>query len=109
MDHGEIMPSPTFCFRIPLTSKAYSWIKEKEDTGKNVSRAIRVLIETHSQMFDQIENMHMQLKALRRQIQIHENQGSPDFRAMMTHDLQKMRRDFPITKIDGEPDSSNDS
>lgn len=94
------MPSPTFCFRIPTTSKAYSWIKEKEESGKNVSRAIRVLIETHSQMFDQIESMHNQMKALRRQIRIHENQGSPDFRAMMDLELKQMRLDLPETPME---------
>jgi len=87
------MNSVRFDIKIPTQSMAYSWLMEKREAGENMSRAVRLLIETHGAMFDKVENLFMVIQALKRQIQILENEGSPDFRAQMEQDLIRHRRE----------------
>jgi len=77
------MNSVRFEFRIPTQSKAYSWLHKVKDSGENVSRALRLLIETHSELFDKLTIEQNRCLALRRQIAVLENSGSPDFRAAL--------------------------
>jgi len=74
------MNSPTFKFRVPIQSKAYSWLKEKQDGGENVSRALRLLIESHGDMFDTLYSRDKEIIALKRQIKRLQRQDSPDYR-----------------------------
>lgn len=74
------MNSPTFKFRVPIQSKAYSWLKEKQDGGENVSRALRYLIESHGDMFDTLYSRDQEIIAFKRQIKRLEKQDSPDYR-----------------------------
>jgi len=75
--------SVRFEFRIPTQSKAYSWLKKVQDSGENVSRALRLLIETHSDLFDRLTIELNRVLALKREIMVLENSGSPDFRAAL--------------------------
>jgi len=77
------MNSVRFEFRIPTQSKAYLWLHEIKDSGENVSRALRLLIETHSELFDKLTVEQNRVVALKRQISVLENSGSPDFRAAL--------------------------
>jgi len=77
------MDSVRFEFRIPVQSKAYLWLHEIKDSGENVSRALRLLIETHSELFDKLTIEQNRVLALKRQISVLENSGSPDFRASL--------------------------
>ncbi len=86
------MKSPIFNFRVPTQSKAYSWIKEKEDAGENVSRAIRLLIETHSEMFDKLDIANGHIVGLRRRIEQLERRDSPDFRANLEAEKNMLAR-----------------
>jgi len=86
------MNSVRFEFRIPTQSQAYSWLKKVQDSGENVSRALRLLIETHSEMFDKLTTEENRCNALRRQIAILERQDSPDFRANLEAEKHKLAR-----------------
>jgi len=86
------MNSVRFEFRIPTQSQAYSWLKKIQDSGENVSRALRLLIETHSEMFDKLTTEENRCNALRRQIAILERQDSPDFRANLEAEKHKLAR-----------------
>ena len=77
------MNSVRFEFRIPTQSKAYSWLHQVKDSGENVSRALRLLIETHADLFDKLTVEQNRVLALKRQIAVLENSGSPDFRAAL--------------------------
>jgi len=87
------MNSVRFDIKIPTQSMAYSWLIEKRDAGENMSRAVRLLIETHGVLFDKVENLHMVIQNLKRQIEILQKEGSPDFRAQMAQDLIRHRRE----------------
>jgi len=80
---GERMNSVRFEFRIPTQSKAYSWLHQVKASGDNVSRALRLLIETHADLFDKLTIEQNRVLALKRQISVLENSGSPDFRAAL--------------------------
>jgi len=84
--------SETFQFRIPTSSRGYLWLKQIQDSGENVSRALRLLIETHSEMFDKLTVEKNRCNALRRQIAILETQDSPDFRAHLQAEVDKLAR-----------------
>jgi len=99
------MPSPTFEFRIPTHSRAYSWIMEKKEAGVNVSQSIRELIETHADMFDRMESKDRHIEALKLKVRVLENQDSPDFRSMLDENLEQLRN---IRKVEKDQ-SSNDS
>jgi len=99
------MNSETFQFRIPTSSRGYLWLKQIQDSGENVSRALRLLIETHSEMFDKLVVEKNRCKALRRQIAILDCQDSPDFRANLEAEKNKLAR---IKKAD-RARSPNDS
>jgi len=86
------MNSETFQFRIPTSSRGYLWLKKIQDSGENVSRALRLLIETHSEMFDKLTVEKNRCNALRRQIAILERQDSPDFRANLEAEKHKLAR-----------------
>jgi len=86
------MNSETFQFRIPTSSRGYLWLKQIQDSGENVSRALRLLIETHSEMFDKLTVEKNRCNALRRQIAILESQDSPDFRAHLEAEVDKLAR-----------------
>ena len=78
-----LLNSARFEFRIPFQSKAYSWLKNLQDSKENVSRALRLLIETHADLFDKLTVEQNRVLALKRQIAVLENSGSPDFRAAL--------------------------
>jgi len=99
------MNSETFQFRIPTSSRGYLWLKQIQDSGENVSRAVRLLIETHSEMFDKLTVEKNRCNALRRQIAHLERQDSPDFRANLEAEKDKLAR---IKKAE-RARSSNDS
>lgn len=84
------MNSVTFKFRVPTQSKAYSWLKEKQDAGKNVSRALRLLIESHGSMFDTLETRDNHIIALKRKVAYLQNQDSPDYRAWLEQEKDKL-------------------
>jgi len=86
------MNSETFQFRIPTSSRGYLWLKQIQDSGENVSRALRLLIETHSEMFDKLVVEKNRCNALRRQIAILETQDSPDFRAHLEAEKNMLAR-----------------
>jgi len=86
------MNSETFQFRIPTSSRGYVWLKKIQDSGENVSRALRLLIETHSDLFDRLTTEENRCKALRRQIAILDRQDSPDFRANLEAEKHKLAR-----------------
>jgi len=99
------MNSPTFKFRVPMQSKAYSWLKEKQDGGENVSRALRLLIESHGEMFDTLYARDKQIIALKRQIERLQNQDSPDYRGHLRAEQIRLAE---IRKADRDQ-SQNDS
>ena len=86
------MNSPSFKFRIPTTSKAYSWIMEKQDAGENVSRALRFLIESHGDMFDTLYARDEEIIALKRQIESLKNQGNSQYQAKFEAERDKLAR-----------------
>jgi len=86
------MNSETFQFRISTSSRGYLWLKEKQDAGVNVSRALRLLLDTHSELFDKLDVEKNRCNALRRQIAILETQDSPDFRAHLEAEKDKLSR-----------------
>jgi hypothetical protein len=89
---GERMNSPSFKFRIPTTSKAYSWIMEKQDAGENVSRALRFLIESHGDIFDTLYARDEEIVALKRQLEHEKNKGSSQFQAKFNAEADKLAR-----------------
>lgn len=99
------MASPDFSFRIPTTSKAYSWVMTIKDNGENLSRALRLLIESHGEMFDTLYARDKQIVALRRRINYLENQDSPDFRGNLEAEKDRLAR---IRKAE-RAQSTNDS
>ena len=86
------MNSPSFKFRIPTTSKAYSWIMEKQDAGENVSRALRFLIESHGDMFDTLYARDEEIVALKRQLEALKNQGNSQYQAKFEAERDKLAR-----------------
>jgi len=84
--------SVRFEFRIPTESKAYSWLKKIQDSGGNVSRALRLLIETHSEMFDKLDVANGNIFGLRQRIEQLQRQDSPDFRANLEAEKHKLAR-----------------
>jgi len=86
------MNSPSFKFRIPTTSKAYSWIIEKQDAGENVSRALRFLIESHGDMFDTLYARDEEIVALKRQLEALKNQGNSQYQAKFIAEADKLAR-----------------
>ena len=87
------MNSERFEMRVPTSSSAYRWLIAKQEAGENMSQSIRELIETHSDMFDRMESKDRHIEALKLKIRVLENQGSPDFRAMLDHQLANTIRD----------------
>ena len=86
------MASPSFDFRIPTTSKAYAWVMKIKDGGKNLSHALRLLIETHSDLFDTLYSRDAEILALKRKLNFLENQDSPDFRGHLEAEKDKLAR-----------------
>jgi len=86
------MNSPSFKFRIPTTSKAYSWIMEKQDAGENVSRALRLLIESHGDMFDTLYARDQQIVGLKRQLERELNKGNSQYQAKFEAERDKLAR-----------------
>jgi len=95
------MNSETFQFRISTSSRGYLWLKEKQDAGVNVSRALRLLLDTHSELFDKLDAEKGRVLTLRRRIEKLERQDSPDFRANLEAEKHMLAR---IKKAErGEP------
>jgi hypothetical protein len=86
------MNSPAFNFRVPIEGAAFAWIKEKEDAGMNVSHAVRLLIETHGNLYDKLIAAEQRIQALRKQIIYLENQDSPDYRGHLEAEKDKLAR-----------------
>jgi GTP cyclohydrolase FolE2 len=86
------MKSVRFDIKIPTQSTAYSWLMEKREGGENMSRAVRLLIETHSDLFDKLTTEENRCEALRRQIRTLQRQDSPDFRANLEAEKDKLAR-----------------
>jgi len=86
------MNSVRIDIKIPTQSTAYSWLMAKKEAGENMSRAIRLLIETHSDLFDQLGAEKARCMALRRQIAILKGQDSPDFRANLQAEADLLAR-----------------
>ena len=99
------MNSVRIDIKIPTQSTAYSWLMAKKKAGENMSRAVRLLIETHSDLFDRLTIEENRCQALRRQIANLERQDSPDFRANLEAEKNKLAR---IKKAD-RARSPNDS
>jgi len=89
---GERMNSETFQFRISTSSRGYLWLKEKQDAGVNVSRALRLLLDTHSELFDKLDAEKGRVLTLRRRIEKLERQDSPDFRANLEAEKNMLAR-----------------
>ena len=75
-----------------MNSAAFEWIKEKEDAGMNVSHAVRLLIETHGNLYDKLIEAEQRIQALRKQIIYLENQDSPDYRGHLEAEKDKLAR-----------------
>jgi len=86
------MNSPSFKFRIPTTSKAYSWIMDKQDAGENVSRALRFLIESHGDIFDTLYARDEEIVALKRQLEHEKNKGNSQYQAKFNAERDKLAR-----------------
>jgi len=86
------MNSVRIDIKIPTQSTAYSWLMAKKKAGENMSRAVRLLIETHSDLFDRLTIEENRCQALRRQIAILESQDSPDFRGNLRAEEDKLAR-----------------
>jgi len=99
------MASPSFDFRIPTTSKAYTWVMKIKDSGKNLSHALRLLIETHSDLFDTLYARDAEILALKRKLNFLENQDQPDFRGHLAAEQEKLAR----IRMADRGQSSNDS
>jgi len=87
------MKSVRFEVKIPTQSTAYRWLMAKKEAGENMSQSIRELIETHSHMFDRMESKDRHIEALRLRVRILENQDSPDFRALLDQNLQRLKKE----------------
>jgi len=99
------MASPDFNFRIPTTSKAYTWVMKIKDDGKNLSHALRLLIETHSDLFDTLYSRDAQIIALKRRINFLENQDQPDFRGHLAAEQEKLARIRMVDRAQSDNDS----
>jgi len=99
------MNSPAFNFRVPLDGGAFAWIKEKEDAGMNVSHAIRLLIETHGNLYDKLINAEDRIQALKRQIIHLTAQDSPDYRGHLEFERKKLAK----IRMEARAQSDNDS
>jgi hypothetical protein len=99
------MASPDFSFRIPTSSKAFTWVMKIKDGGKNLSHALRLLIETHSDLFDTLYSRDAEILALKRKLNFLENQDQPDFRGHLAAEKEKLAR---IRKAE-RAQSKNDS
>jgi len=99
------MASPSFDFRIPTTSKAYAWVMKIKDSGENLSRALRLLIETHSDLFDTLHSRDRQIVALKRIIHRLENQDSPDYRGHLAAEQEKLARIRMVDRAQSDNDS----
>jgi len=86
------MNSVRIDIKIPTQSTAYSWLMAKKEAGENMSRAVRLLIETHSDLFDRLTIEENRCNALRRQIEKLQRQDSPDFRANLQAEVDKLAR-----------------
>ena len=86
------MNSARFEFRIPFQSKAYTWLKNLQDSKENVSRALRLLIETHSDLFDKLTIEQNRVIALKRQIESLKNQGNSQYQAKFIAEADKLAR-----------------
>jgi len=86
------MNSETFQFRIPTSSRGYLWLKKIQGSGENVSRALRLLLDTHSDMFDTLYSRDQQILTLKRTIERLQRQDSPDFRANLEAEKDKLAR-----------------
>lgn len=86
------MNSVRIDIKIPTQSTAYSWLMAKKEAGENMSRAVRLLIETHSDLFDRLTTEENRCQALRRQIANLERQDSPDFRANLEAEKNMLAR-----------------
>lgn len=86
------MASPDFNFRIPTGTRAYQWVMKIKDSGENLSRALRLLIETHGEMFDTLYSRDQQIVTLKRTIKRLENQDSPDYRAYLAEQADYLAR-----------------
>ena len=86
------MNSETFQFRISTSSRGYLWLKKKQDSGVNVSRALRLLLDTHSELFDKLDVEKGRVLTLRRRIEKLERQDSPDFRANLEAEKNMLAR-----------------
>jgi len=86
------MNSETVQFRIPTSSRGYLWLKQIQDSGENVSRALRLLLDTHSELFDKLDAEKGRVLTLRRQIEKLQRQDSPDFRANLEAEKNMLAR-----------------
>jgi len=99
------MNSPSFKFRIPTTSKAYSWIMEKQDAGENVSRALRFLIESHGDIFDTLYARDEEIVALKRQLEHEKNKGNSQYQAKFNAEVDKLARIKKAERVRSASDS----
>jgi len=86
------MASPDFSFRIPTTSKAYSWVMKIKDNGENLSRALRLLIESHGDMFDTLYSRDAEIIALKQKLMFEKNKGNSQFQAKFNAEADKLAR-----------------
>jgi len=86
------MASPDFSFRIPTTSKAYSWVMTIKDNGENLSRALRLLIESHGDMFDTLYARDAEIVALKQQLMFEKNKDNSQFQAKYNAEVEKLAR-----------------
>jgi len=107
------MKSVRFEVKIPTEGSAYRWLMAKKEAGEHMSQSIRELIETHSDMFDRMESKDRHIQALQLKVAVLENQGSPDYRAMLNHQLENTIRErrggFDQIKTEDKDQSQNDS
>lgn len=99
------MNSPSFKFRIPTTSKAYSWIMDKQDAGENVSRALRFLIESHGDIFDTLYARDEEIVALKRQLEHEKNKDNSQFQAKYQAEVEKLARIKKADRVRSSIDS----
>jgi len=65
---------------------------DKQDAGENVSRALRLLIESHGDMFDTLYSRDAEIVALKRQIESLKNQGNSQYQAKFNAEADKLAR-----------------
>jgi len=64
----------------------------KKEAGENMSRAVRLLIETHSDLFDKLTTEQNRVLALKIQIKKLQRQDSPDFRGNLQAEADLLAR-----------------